>query len=229
MNIFKNLFSLSLFLLIFNTSHAQEDKRIIKQCVTISCCSLWGFSVNLMSSTTCHEVTIYSKNGISSTINSCVMSFKTDNPITEKTITINEDVVLAGIYDEEKNSMYLPRGVYPIINNAIEFTPVSLRQSCCGTICYTVSGHGHLLGISYNFSIRICYTPILLREGTKTSYVITPTLTAEQKALIPSSNHEFILDSDLVVSENGNNIKIEKGIYIINDDGNIYLQNKPLN
>ena len=205
-------------------SQTANDKTF-KVCVTVSCCGIGPFSLEIWSETTCNYVTVnVNKNSDPSKANMLVATFNNGVPIKDHKINVTEDVLLAGSYDDQtKTALFLPKGDYEVDNNSIEFLPIE-RPSI--KICIKRVVNGSLFGNTYSYTINFCIiipSPVLLKA-------LNPNFSLEEMNRIKSSGTaDFEVNEDTLVSQDNINFTLKKGIYKVNSDGTIYLQFQKVN
>lgn len=209
----KLLFGLIAFLFFSQYSNAQSSNNTSKTklfCVTVSCCGIGPFGIEIWSEKTCHYV--YTTN------RSIVYSFNTNN--TLNSVNVKEDVILAGQFDENGQNLVLPAGDYPVKENSIEFTPSPYAAK---KYCYKREVSGTILGHEYNYSIDIC---ISFGKSNKGVVEIKPAFNAELTAkILESEDKIFEIKNDVQFKEDGLNYVLKAGKYILNENGTAYQQN----
>lgn len=189
---------------------AQSVAKVKLFCVTVSCCGIGPFGFEIWNQKTCHYVS--SGRMMASYI------FNTNENLKE--VEVKEDFILAGQFAENGDNLVLPMGKYPVINGQIEFTPSTLKAK---QYCYIREVSGNLFGHEYNYTIKICISFGKMSNGVVS---INPNLNAEQLSQILSSKDKTIeLIKSITINEDGLNYTLKAGKYIINEDGNAYLQN----
>lgn len=189
-----------------NKSTGNQKTKLL--CITTSCCSLVFFTVEVWSQTTCHYV------------ESNRMSMILDNDKNLDKIEVIEDVLLAGHVNNDGENLVLPKGVYDIENNEINFTPSTFKAK---KYCYVMEAQGVFLGHEYEYSITICIS--FGRNSNKGIVVVTPKLTnAELNQILSSKDKTIVFNEDTVIKRDNIDFTLKAGEYIVNEDGNIYLQ-----
>lgn len=193
-------------------------KRTKIMCVTTSCCSIYFLTIEIWSETTCHYVEIQEKGGK----DVCVYTFNGKKEINEE-FKLEQPVLLAGIHSSDGKNLVLPAGGYKIVKNEFEFIP---QQTQSKKYCYIREVKGQFLGHSYHYEIEICISiSIDFLFGDKGIVQIGTNLSEEEIKKVLDSGGEISFDEDVTIQEKEVNFTLEKGKYILNSDGNIYLQN----
>jgi hypothetical protein len=206
-------FGLIATVMFINNVNAQSAAKTKIFCVTLSCCGIGPFSVDIWSETTCHYV---SSGRIMSSY-----SFNTKDDLKE--VEVKEDVILAGQFAKNGDNLVLPMGKYSVKNGQIEFTASTTKAR---QYCYIKEVSGTLFGHDYEYSIKICVSFGRMSNGVVS---INPQLKPEQVSQILKSDDKTIeLKESITIKEDGLNYTLKAGKYIINEDGNAYLQNVKL-
>ena len=207
----KLVFGLIATVLFGNFVHAQTTNKVKLFCVTLSCCGVGPFGIEIWSERTCHYV--------SSGKVMASYSFNTKDVLKE--VVVNQDVILAGQFAENGDNLVLPTGKYIVTNGQIEFTPTTTMAK---VYCYIREVSGNLLGHDYNYSIKICIS--FGKASNNGVVVLTPKLDSNQLTELLKSNDRTIeLKENIIIKEDNINLSLKAGKYTINEDGNIYLQN----
>lgn len=195
-----------------------EKKKLF--CVTISCCSVGGFGVEIYSQTSCHYVYTADK----STKNIVKLDLVSSKELPEY-LDVQNDVVLAGLYDFQGNSLILAKGKYKIENGSIYFeantenTDIAGRRYCWQAVHnYTVLGH--------NFTVEVNICVNISVSAPKTG-AVTMQLNLDQdtRNKLKNSNNIINLKEDILINKDGFNFKIPKGNYSVNDNDQILFNN----
>jgi hypothetical protein len=207
----KLLFGLIAIVMFCANANAQTSSKIVKiTCITLSCCSVGPFGIEIWSETTCTYVSVEKA--------TAKYSFKSNGDLNE--VVVSEDVLLAGQFAENGDNLVLPAGKYPVVDNQIEFIPKASKPT---KYCFIREVSGNLFGHEYEYSIKICVTVELSKNGI---VAITPKLSAEQLSkLLKSEDRTFTINKDITISENGIKTTVKAGNYVMNEDGSAYLQN----
>lgn len=209
----KIIFGLIATLMFLNNVNAQSVAKVKLFCVTVSCCGIGPFGIEIWSEKTCHYVS--SGRMMSS------YSFNTKDALKE--VEVKEDVILAGQFAENGDNLVLPMGKYPVKNGQIEFAPTTLKAK---QYCYIKEVSGTLFGHEYDYTIKVCVSFGRMSNGVVS---INPQLKAEQLSqILKSDDKTFELKESITIKEDGLNYTIKAGKYTINEDGNAYLQNVKL-
>ena len=197
------------------TQHTGK-KRLIS-CIVTSCCGIGAFGIEIWSEKTCMYVSKV-KNSTGEEF-SHSLKFQSSESVTS--LSIPEDVMLAGMYDDNGNNLILKSGKYKVENNEMFFNPVTskaIRQHC---LIREVDGN--FMGHEYHYSISIC---ISFRTANNGFITITPKLDKEQlNQLLQKENNEIEFKDEISLEKDGFNYTIKAGKYTVNEDGNIYIQN----
>lgn len=205
----------------FEKSGISEDqaKKKGEHCVTASCCSFFIFTVDIWHETTCHSFTL--SKGTANPNDSYSISFQSKEPVNQ--VEVAEDVLLAGMYNENGENQILPKGVYKVENNQFNFTPLSAKMP---TLCYIRHVFGSLLGFDYDYEIKVCVTFILLKSVPGNGTVsINLNLSEEQLSELKNKGNKITFKEETAIREDGIDFIIPAGDYDVNDDGSIYFQN----
>lgn len=206
----KLLFGLIATVMFGFVGNAQTASRTKLFCIKESCCSAWIFGIEIWSQTTCHYV---SAGKIIST-----MYFETHDKVEQ--VEVSEDILLAGEFSDTGEHLILPKGVYPVKDNQIEFNPLKGKSK---TYCYIREVSGNLLGHDYQYNIKLCVT---LGKNSNGVVSIKPQLNKDElERLLQSENKSFKINEDIILKEDGLNCIVKAGQYIMNEDGHAYLQN----
>lgn len=207
----KFIFGLVATVMFGFSANAQSQNKTKLFCVTVSCCSVGIFGIDIWHETTCHSVSA------GKTLAS--YSFNTKDDIKE--VEVKEDVILAGQYAESGDNLVLPAGKYTVKNSQIEFTPSTAKTK---QYCYIREVSGAFFGHEYQYTINIC---VSFGKNSNTGVVsLTPKLTNDQLAeILKTEDRTIELKENVTIKEDGINYTIKAGKYNINEDGNAYLQN----
>ncbi len=189
--------------------NAQSTARV-QACVTVSCCGIGSFGIEIWSQTTCYWYD-----------NSGKVIIKLNSDVKVKELELNEDTLLAGIKNENGEDLLMVKGNYPIINNEIV---VKVKVTKPKVHCIGAESSGSFFGNDYTSNWSYCWTWIWDKNGIG-NLSITPTLNVKEKELLSSGNIEVDILKDVYFEDEEINFTLKAGKYIINQDGNIYLQN----
>jgi len=203
--------------MIANIASAQSQARTKLMCVTVSCCGVGPFSIEIWKETTCHYVEVRNR----TSQNVYAMTFETNGTPSE--VTVPEDVMLAGMFAENGDNLVLPRGRYAVANNEIQFTPTTFKAR---KYCYIREVKGELFGHAYEYTIDICIS--FGRSSAKGVVAVNPRLSEDQLTQIMRAGGELKFKEDVRIQTDGINYTLKAGKYTVNQDGNIYLQNAQL-
>ena len=196
-----------------NANAQTAAKKVKIACITTSCCGIGPFGFEIWSEKTCVYVSA-EKSGNQSKV---LYSFKSKETLSE--VTVKEDVILAGQFAENGDNLILPIGKYTVKDGQIEFTPKTAKPT---KYCYIREVSGNILGHEYEYTIKICITV----ELSKGVVAITPKLSSDELSqILKSTSQSFEIKNDIVIREDGLNYTIKSGKYIMNEDGNAYIQN----
>jgi hypothetical protein len=220
--------------MVFKTN-AQETKTIKSDryklfCTTTSCCSLPFISIEVWSHTTCHyvrveEVETKSNSNVS---NQIVMTLGSNEEIPS-ILTLDEDVILAGLKTETGESLIMPKGEYKVVDGQISFEAKSVSLT---RICYTKEVSGSFFGHDYEYSIDICvYVPEITIKSNDNKGAVSLALNLSKEQLIKLNEENNIIEfyEDITIEDENINFTLKAGKYKVNKNGNLYLQNVNLN
>ena len=212
----KLLLSFALLFLFSFASNAQTTtaKKYKISCITTSCCGIGPFGIEIWSETTCVYVSAGRSIGGEKTYS---MSFQSNEKVSK--VTVKEDVILAGQYNDNGENLVLPSGTYDVVDSEVIFVPTTLTAK---KYCYIRETHGTIFGHDYDYTISIC---VSFGKTSKGFVTLTPKLTDEQKAELLKNGNQIEFAKDMEISENGINYVVKAGKYFVNEDGNAYVQN----
>ena len=207
----KLVFGLIATVMFSLVGNAQTDSKMrYKICATVSCCGIGIFSVDVWSQTSCYE---YSSGKV-------ILNFKDSTKNSE--VVIDEDLLLVGLKSEKGEDLILQKGKYPILDNEFSFIPITTKAT---VHCIKGSYSGSIFGHEYSGGTSYCWTWIWDSKSTNSNLIITPELSLKDKEQLNSGNTDVTLDKDVVLKDGEVDYIVKAGKYILNQDGNIYLQN----
>ena len=180
---------------------SDPPSTLIRGCVTLSCCGIGPFGVEIYSTTHCWS---FNRSNI-------VITF--DQPIKSTEVIVAYDTILSGSLSEKNEYVILPAGKYNVVNNAVTFVPVLLASR---PWCITYTQQGHVLGNEYSTSSTSCYDWIWNKNNVLGigNVTITPTLTPKIKeALLTAGILDYTIDKDYVQKDANVNYTIKAGKY----------------
>ena len=123
----KIFIALALLALTFASSEnlKAQAKRQKLFCVTVSCCSIGIFTIDIWHETTCHYVS--TQKTVQGKEYNTSMKLDTKEELNE--IEIPEDVVLAGVQNEKRETLVLWKGKYDVVDNVIYFTAGTIPEA----------------------------------------------------------------------------------------------------
>ena len=187
-----------------------KDPILRQRCVTISCCGIGPFGVEIFTERYCITFGRTSTN----------LAFQ--NTLKAKEIIIANNQILAGEKDEKGENIIIPAGKYTIVNNSIDFVPVTIAsRPWCITRTLTWMGHEHA-------PVTTCYDWIWNKTNPNGTGLITmtPTLNDKDKqTLLSNGTLELKLDTDFYYKDDKVDYVLKAGKYVVNADGNIYIPN----
>ena len=191
--------------------NAQDVSKRYKACVTVSCCGIGPFGFEIWSQTTCYWYE--GKNKVS-------LQFSGSTKDTE--ITFDQDYLLAGVHSNDGEDLVLPNGKYQLTNNEIIFTP---KVSKPKVHCIGADSSGTIFGHHYEAHSQYCWTWLWDNKSNSGNLTITPEINASDKLELSKGNTEITIEKDVILKDDTVNYTLLAGKYILNQDGNIYLQN----
>lgn len=180
-------------------------------CITVSCCGIGSFGIDIWSQTTCYWYD-----------NSGKVTIKLNKEIKASEIELNEDTLLAGIKNENGEGLIMLKGKYPIVNNEIVFNAKATKPK---VHCIGADYSGTIFGNSYSGGWSYCWTWIWDNKSNIGNLSITPTLNERDMEMLMSGSTEVTIDKDIHFEDNEINFTLKAGNYTLNQDGSIYLQN----
>lgn len=183
-------------------------------CITTSCCSGFGISIEIWSETVCHYVEVVE----GQEKHTYTINFETDKLMNGK-FEVKQPILLAGLFADNGNNLVLPKGNYEVIDNSLTFQPKSAEVD---TYCYIKEVNGEIFGHSYHWSVRIC---ISISFGSKGVVSIETGLTDAQLVELLRKGGKLSINNEINIQKDGLNFTLNPGEYIVNEDGKIYLQN----
>ncbi len=194
-------------------SNVEPPSTFIRACVTLSCCGVGIFGVEIYSTTHCWS---FNRSNI-------VITF--DQPIKTKEVSVAYDTILSGSLSDKSEYVIIPAGRYNVVNNSISFVPVLLASR---PWCITYSYSGDVLGNPHSGSTTSCYDWIWNKNNSLGlgNVTITPTLSAELKeALSKAGTLDYNITKDYIQKDANVNYTVKAGVYKLNADGKIYINN----
>lgn len=194
-----------------NSRILDHENPILRQsCVTISCCGIGPFGIEIFTERYCFTLGRTSAN----------LTF--ENTLKVKELIILNDQIIAGAKNEMGENIIIPAGKYAVLNNSIEFVPLTIAsRPWCITRTLTWMGHEHA-------PVTTCYDWIWNKANPNGSGLITltPTLNDKEKQLlIANGTLEITTVTDFRYSDDKVDYVLKAGKYVVNAEGNIYIPN----
>ena len=200
-----------MFGFVGNASILNDEDPILRQhCVTISCCGIGPFGIEIFTERYCITFSKTSAN----------LAF--ENTVKVKELIILNDQIIAGAKNEMDENIIIPAGKYAVVNNSIDFIPLTIAsRPWCITRTLTWMGHEHA-------PVTTCYDWIWNKQNPNGSGLITmtPTLNEKEKQMLTDNGTlEITTDTDFYYTDDKVDYVLKAGKYIVNADGNIYIPN----
>ena len=187
-----------------------QDPILRQRCVTISCCGIGPFGVEIFTERYCITV---NRNSVNLTF---------QNKLEIKEIIFDNDQIIAGVENEKNENIIIPAGKYAVVNNSIDFIPLTIAKTgWCITRTLTWLGEAHAPKTT-------CYDWIWNKQNPNGTGLITITPTLDEKSkqmLIDKGTLEITTDEDFHYTDEKVDYVYKAGTYVVNADGNIYIPN----
>lgn len=200
----------------FNAEAQNSTSKTKIACYTLSCCGIGPIGIEIWGVKRCYYVYTEGKTAMHS------IEFESNEKVDN--LIFENDVVLPNTFDSEGNAFIIPKGTYSVNNNTFSFPQSKVKIK---KICLEETNTGVLFGHEYSYSITIC--AYYLGWGKTSSFVITPKFNTEELSKVLNSGGIIEFKDDKVLKFENFSYILNKGKYLVNEDGNIYIENAKIN